>query len=78
MADAVFPWVWVGCLLFFIISFAIIEGIALKRGATTLSLFTYRVTAAFPLMIFLLGMLAGGLAVHFWWHFCPAGSISGG
>ena len=71
MLDATFPWVWVGWLLFLIASFAVIEGLALARGKTTLSRFTYRVTMAFPPLIFLIGVLVGALAVHFWWHWCP-------
>jgi hypothetical protein len=42
----------------------------------TLSRAIYNLGAKWPLSIFLMGMFAGGLSVHFWWHFCPAGSIT--
>lgn len=49
-------------------------------GYMTLSYFTWRVTQAFPPAIFLMGLgiglFWGGLMVHFWWHWCPAGSVS--
>lgn len=51
-------------------------------GHITLSYWTYRVTQAWPPAIFLIGLFVGmfwgGLMVHFWWHWCPAGSISVG
>ena len=58
--------------------FVVLETYALRHNRLTLSRFTYNITRAFPLAIFLLGLLAGGLAVHFWWHWCPPGSVSGG
>lgn len=73
MADQTFPWIWVAWLLVFIVSFAVIEGIALKRGKTTLSRFTVVTTTAFPPLIFLLGMTVGMLVTHFFWRWCPAG-----
>lgn len=46
-------------------------------GYITLSYFVYRVTKAWPPAIFLMGLGVGGfwvgLAVHFWWHWCPDG-----
>lgn len=51
-------------------------------GYITLSYFVYRVTKAWPPSIFLIGLFVGlfwgGLSVHFWWHWCPAGSVSVG
>ena len=73
MPDSTFPWIWFGWLMLFVVSFAIIEGIAIARGKTTLSRFTVVTTTAFPPLIFILGAIAGGLAVHFWWHWCPTG-----
>ena len=72
MADNSFPWIWLAWLMTFAVSFAIIEGIAIARGKTTLSRFTVVTTTAFPPLIFILGIIVGGLAVHFWWHWCPA------
>jgi hypothetical protein len=72
MLDPSFPWIWLGWLLLIGVSFAIIEGIAIARGKTTLSRFTVTCTAAFPPLIWIIGVVCGGLAVHFWWHWCPA------
>lgn len=44
----------------------------------TLSKTIYDIGAEFPLSIFIMGMFAGGLAVHFFWHWCPVGSVSAG
>lgn len=79
MLDSTFPWIWLAWILLLIVSFAIIEGIAIARGKTTLSRFTMVCTTAFPPLIYLLGVLSGGLAVHFWWHWCPTGiPLNGG
>lgn len=67
-------------------AFAWFESRALKHGARkdqiTLSFFMYTMGTKFPLSIFLLGLLVGlfvgGLSVHFYWHFCPPGSVSSG
>jgi hypothetical protein len=64
--------------------FALFEARGIKHnntgGYVTLSYFVWRVTSAWPPSIFLLGLSLGlfwgGLAVHFWWHWCPAGSVS--
>lgn len=44
----------------------------------TLSRWIYNLGQNWPLSIWLMGMLAGGLAVHFFWHWCPPGSVSTG
>jgi hypothetical protein len=64
-------WVWVGWILFLAASFAAFEGSALTHGKTTLSRFTWNISRAWPPFPFVLGLIAGGLAVHFWWHWCP-------
>jgi hypothetical protein len=64
-------WVWLGWLFAFAVSFAAIEGWAIHRGQTTLSRFTWTISQAWPPLPFVLGLIAGGLAVHFWWHWCP-------
>ena len=69
---------WTTWIIVIALSFAALETYALVRNKLTLSRYTYNLTASWPLAIFLLGLLAGGLAVHFWWHFCPPGSVSGG
>lgn len=66
--------------------FAYLESRALKPGAganqITLSFFVYSICAKFPLAIafgFLqLGIFIGVLSAHFYWHWCPPGSISAG
>ena len=68
------------------IGFAIFEAKALNHPARkdqiTLSMFVYTIGSKWPLSIFLLGLMVGlfwgGLAVHFFWHWCPPGSISAG
>jgi len=71
-------WVWTGWLGFFIASFAVFETWALRTGRTTLSRYTWNASQAWPPLPFVLGLIAGGLAVHFWWHWCPPGSLSSG
>ena len=60
-------WVWVGWLVVLVLSFSVFEGYALKKGKTTLSRFTWTISKRFPLFPFLMGLLAGILAAHFWW-----------
>lgn len=60
-------WLWACWLLFLVVSFAIFEGLALYRGTPTLSRSVWTWSKNFPLLPFLAGLLAGGLAVHFWW-----------
>ena len=78
MLDPTFPWIWLGWLLAIAVSFAVIEGVAIAHGKTTLSRFTVTCTAAFPPLIWTIGVICGGLAVHFWWHWCPVGLPSQG
>lgn len=70
--------VWTGWLLAFIASFAVFEGYAIKRGKTTLSRYTWNAFQVWPPIAVLFGMFFGGLAVHFFWHWCPPGSLSAG
>jgi hypothetical protein len=44
----------------------------------TLSHFIFTIGSKWPLSIWLMGLFAGGLATHFFWHWCPAGSLSTG
>jgi hypothetical protein len=67
-------------------AFAWFESRALCHGArkdqVTLSFFVYTIGSKFPLSILLAGLMIGsfigGLGVHFFWHWCPPGSISAG
>lgn len=68
--------------------FGVIETRALRDktgdsdGHPTLSYFVYYITTKFPLAAILGAFVTGGvmwgLAVHFWWHWCPPGSTSTG
>lgn len=44
----------------------------------SLSRWIYDLGSKWPLSIWIMGAMAGGLAVHFFWHWCPPGSISTG
>lgn len=67
-------WMWVVWLLVIIVSFALIEGYALRHPErqNTLSRFIWGLGQEWPLTLVLFGMLFGGLAVHFFWNWCPA------
>ena len=41
------------------------------NSQNTLSRWIYNLGQSWPLSIWLMGMLAGGLAVHFFWHWDP-------
>ncbi len=42
----------------------------------TLSRWIFNLGQTWPLSIFLMGFMCGGLAVHFFWHWCP--DVGGG
>ena len=58
---------WALWVLAIAVTFAIAEAFALKTGRFTLSRSVWTWSKNFPLLPFLAGLLAGGLAVHFWW-----------
>lgn len=60
-------WFWAFWIVALIVSFAIAEGYALAKGKTTLSRSVWTWSQNFPLLPFIAGLVAGGLAVHFWW-----------
>lgn len=69
------PW-WYGSLAA-VVFFAYFEW----KGwltSSTLSRWIYTIGKDWPLSIFLMGQFAGGLAVHFFWHWCPDGGIGTG
>lgn len=73
---------WIGIqLALAAVSFAILETLSWNNG-TTLSRFIWDLSRDWPLLIFIIGHLSGGLtwglAVHFWWHWSPPGSVSKG
>lgn len=63
-----------------IIYFTIFEVLGFIRPGkfNTLSHAVYTLGAHWTLAIFIMGMFTGGLAVHFFFHWCPPGSISSG
>lgn len=60
--------IWVLWLLAIAGSFAGLEFWAVKTGKPTLSRFIATAGVKFPLILVFYGMLFGGLAVHFFWH----------
>jgi len=60
--------------------FAVGESYAFRHAdrQNTLSRAIFDIGSKWPLSIFIMGMFCGGLAVHFFWHWCPPGSISTG
>lgn len=73
-----FEILWTLWLLALIASFALFEGAALYSHGLTLSSYVWGLTEAWPPLPYVAGMVSGGLAVHFWWHWLPPGSISHG
>lgn len=76
----ILTWQWLLGLLGAMSFFAVVEGYAFKypERQNTLSRTIYDLGSKWPLSIFIMGMFAGGLAVHFFWHWCPPGSVSTG
>lgn len=71
---------WIILTLLAIAAFTIFEARAFRHPdrQNTLSRSIYDLGSRWPLSIFIMGMFAGGLAVHFFWHWCPPGSVSTG
>jgi hypothetical protein len=71
------PWI-AGSIIAFLF-FCFFEWRAFRHPdrQNTLSRWVYSMGSAFPLSIFLMGFVIGGLAVHFFYHWCPAGSVPG-
>jgi hypothetical protein len=72
--------IWLIGLVANIVFFAAAEGYALKHPErlNTLSHVIAYIGAYFPLSIWLCGVVTGSLAVHFFWHYCPAFAVMGG
>lgn len=64
--------IWTAWLLAIVISFAALEALSWTTG-TTLSRYTWELSVAWPVFPAIYGMVFGGLAVHFWWHWYPEG-----
>ena len=71
---------WIIGLVLAIAFFAYFEKRAFDfpKSQNTLSRAIYNLGQSWPLSIWLMGMFAGALATHLFWHYCPAGSISTG
>lgn len=72
---------WIVGLLGAIGFFAVFEARAFRHPdrQNSLSRFVYNIGSKWPLSIWLMGVFCGGLAVHFFWHWCPAvASVFGG
>lgn len=65
-----------------LVLFAFFETRALRHpenaNRVTLSRYMATIGAKFPLSLFMLGLVVGGLAVHFWWHWGCEISLQGG
>lgn len=64
-------WVWAGWIILLIVTFGVMEGWALKTGKPSLSATIWTWQKNFPLFGPLLGLLFGGLLVHFFWMGAP-------
>jgi hypothetical protein len=66
--------VWVIWLLLVVLSFTVLEAYSFRHPErmNTLSRFIWNIGQKWPLSLVLYGMLFGGLAVHFFWNWCPA------
>lgn len=64
-------WYWALWLLGIVITFAVPEGIAIWKHGTTFSQFMATMQYEWPLWMYVWGVLMGGLAVHFFWHWVP-------
>jgi hypothetical protein len=69
-------WVWAGWLALIAVTFSVMEGYAIAAGKSTLSRFIWNLSKSFPLFPWVVGVLVGVLAAHFWWGgavcFAPA------
>jgi hypothetical protein len=67
-------YIWPAWLISFVLVFAFFETVALAKNGLTLSMFTWHVSEAWPPIIWVCGVIVGGLTVHFWWHWAPPSS----
>lgn len=68
--------IWTLWLITIAVTFAALE--TLGWNELTLSRYVWNISTHWPLVIYLWGNITGGLAVHFWWHWSPPGSLSEG
>jgi hypothetical protein len=70
--------IWGAWIIALILTFGILEGVALARGGMTLSMFMWELSVDWGPFQFLTGFVTGALAVHFFWHWLPPGASSQG
>ena len=58
---------WTFWLIFIIVSFATIEVYAISTGGTTLSRYVWNLSRRWPPLGWVVGLLTGFVASHFWW-----------
>jgi hypothetical protein len=68
------PWVLGTCAALAFFAFFEWRGLAHEARNNTLSHWIFTLGKTWPLSIWLMGAFAGGLAVHFFWHWCPDGA----
>lgn len=65
-------WIWAAWFGAVVITFAILEGLALSRpDGVTLSQTIVDLSHRWPPIVFLIGMGVGLLVSHFWWVWIP-------
>lgn len=69
---------WTAVIVLPLIAFAIGETYAFKNNQLTLSRYVVNASRAWPLLPFVLGLILGGLGVHFFWPWCPDLGIGNG
>ena len=72
------PWLFGIALALVFFTYFEARGLRHQTRQHTLSMVLYTIGAKWPVSIWLMGFFAGMMATHLFWHFCPAGSISGG
>jgi hypothetical protein len=72
-------WIWLMGLVMAITFFAMVETYAIRYPTNqwTLSHCIAWLGVNFPLSIWICGVFAGAMAVHFFWPYCPFGASSG-
>jgi hypothetical protein len=55
--------------------FAVLETIAFRTDRITLSRLVWNISKAWPPFPWVVGNVTGGLAVHFWWNWCPGAGL---
>ena len=70
-------WGWAIILIVITLTLLGVEAFTLITGRLTLSRFIWETSEAWPLFIYLMGFVNGGLAVHFFWHWDPKSTNRG-